>query len=76
MKIIGKTLLYFLTVLLGVLGCAGVLRFVEVMLFVAEPERSPFVGLLTGIAFLYLARKCYLKASGKNDLPEEAAPQE
>ena len=57
-----KILMYFLTVILGVLGFASVLRFVEVVALDAQSPGSPFVGLMMGIVFLLLAWKSLARA--------------
>ena len=70
-----KALLYVLTVLLGVMGAAGVLRFIERMATGAAGSGSPFVQLIMGLAFILLAYKCYAKARGIGIPANAASPQ-
>jgi hypothetical protein len=61
------TVLYYaLTVLLGVVGALGVLRFVERMAFSAEGSGSPSAQLVIGLVFTLLAYKSYAKARRTN----------
>ena len=57
-----RILLYFLTAILGALGLASVLRFVEVVALGSESPGSPFVGLIMGMVFLLLAWKSFARA--------------
>jgi hypothetical protein len=70
-----KALLYVLAVLLGVMGAAGVLRFLERMATGAEGSGSPFAQLIVGLAFILLAYKSYTKARGRTIPGNAASPQ-
>ena len=60
-----KILLYALAVLLGVVGSAGILRFIERIVLGAEGSGSPFAQLVMGLVSILLAYKSYTKARGQ-----------
>jgi hypothetical protein len=68
-----RVLMYLLTVLLGVLGVAGLVRFIERAALGAEGPGSPVIQLAMSGVFLLLAWKSLAKARSASESEGAAA---